>query len=204
MDELPSHEPNGGRKPPGLAARNTAADAASSSNAASSAASADPASPVKSTMPGLRLSYNELTSLKGFVEAIDAVMGPDARSQLTWLDLSHNKLSSLNESIFAAFPNITCLYLHANQIALLSEVRKLCTLRHLQKVTFHGNPIQESRLNHGLKNPRSAIIWSLRECPIKSLDFVTITDTDRRNALRWSETNKPKKKKKQTDEEGEQ
>jgi Leucine-rich repeat (LRR) protein len=143
---------------------------------------------------GVRLAYNELTNLSGFVAAMELLLGPDACTQLTWLDLSHNRLTSIDEALLA-FPNLTVLYLHGNQIACsLKELYKLGSLSHLSKLTLHGNPLYSSKQNHALSHPRSAIIYTLRHCPLRSLDFITITTADRRNAIRWSEQNKPKKK----------
>lgn len=83
-------------------------------------------------------------------------------------------------------------------------MRKLHVMEKLAKLTMHGNPIYQQRENHGLRNPRSAIIYNLRNCTLKSLDFITITNQDRRNSLRWAEQNKPKKAKRRTEgEEGE-
>lgn len=152
----------------------------------------------------MRLAYNELTHLNGFDEAMEALLGPDARTQLTWLDLSFNKLSTVPDQLLH-YPNLSVLYLHGNAISQLSEVRKLAALTQLQKLTLHGCPIYQSRLNHGLRNPRSGIIWHLRTCVLKSLDFIAITNADRRNSMRWAEQNKPKKKRRpaEGDEGGE-
>ncbi len=149
----------------------------------------------------MRLAYNELTNLTGFVEAMEQLLGPSARTQLTWLDLSHCKLTTIDDALLQ-FPNLTALYLHGNQISSIHEVRKLHVLVQLSKLTVHGNPLYQERLNHGLRNPRSAVIYHLRNCTLKSLDFITITNHDRRNSLRWAEQNKPKKKRPVADEDG--
>jgi hypothetical protein len=148
----------------------------------------------------VRLAYNELTSLAGLVEAMEGLLGPLARWELTWLDLSHNKLATLDEALLQ-FPNLMALYLHGNQISMIQEVRKLHVLTRLEKLSVHGNPLYQEKLNHGLRNPRSAVIYHLRNCLLKSLDFITLTNGDRRNALRWAEQNKPKKKRPVTDGE---
>ena len=197
MSELPEHEPAQGKKAPHVSTMQAALSPTSKDGGPNAHAKAgSPTSGglvggrkhAKSPLTGLRLSYNELATLKGFAEALDAVLGPDSRQNLTWLDLSHNKLTNIEE-IITTYPNLTHLYLHGNLISSITEVKKLSQLEKLQKLTLHGNPLYQARANHGLKNPRSGVIYHLRNCVLKSLDDVTITNADRRNALRWAEQN---------------
>ena len=221
--ELVHHEPAGGRKLPTSPSPATTTPAAATATAAAPASLGSPksvqvlhasspshgagSSGPKRTGPrvavtGVRLAYNLLTDLKGFAEAMELLLGAESRTQLTWLDLSHNKLSEVDD-VLLLFPNLTTLYLHGNLISSITQVKKLSALANLSKLTIHGCPIYEPKQNHGLKNPRSGIIYSLRETQLRSLDFVTITNADRRNALRWAQQNKPKKKRR-TGEEGEE
>lgn len=64
------------------------------------------------------------------------------QAELRWLDLSQCKLTSIQEEL-TRFPKLQMLYLHANQITKLSEVKRLGKLTGLQKLTLHGNPIAE-------------------------------------------------------------
>lgn len=194
MSEVPEHEPASGKKVPHISATQPTAGLKDKQLTVSSPTSAGVAGRkhAKSVVTGIRLSYNELTSLKGFAEALDLVLGPDSRQTLTWLDLSHNQLPTIDE-VLTTYPNLTHLYLHGNQISSIHEVKKLCALEKLQKLTLHGNPLYQARANHGLKNPRSGVIYHLRNCILKSLDDVTITNADRRNSLRWAEQNQPKR-----------
>lgn len=216
--ELVHHEPAGGRKLP--ISPSAAAPAAASSSLGSPKSvqvqHAQAASPTHSSgiggaakrtgprvaITGVRLAYNDLHDLKGFVEAMELLLGPEACTQLTWLDLSHNKLCEIDD-VLLAFPNLTTLYLHGNGINAINEVKKLSGLTKLSKLTIHGNPIYEPKQNHNLRNPRSGIIYHLRDTQLRSLDFVTITNADRSNALRWAQQNKPKKKRR-TGEEGDE
>jgi hypothetical protein len=212
MSELPEHEPSQGKKAPHVSTMQAALTSPTSKGDAGQQKASSPTSAgglvggrkhAKSPLTGIRLSYNELTSLKGFAEALDAVLGPEARQNLTWLDLSHNKLTAIEE-IITTYPNLTHLYLHGNLISSIQEVKKLSQLERLQKLTLHGNPLYQARANHGLKNPRSGVIYHLRNCVLKSLDDVTITNADRRNALRWAEQNNQIKRPRPTGgEEGE-
>lgn len=86
---------------------------------------------------GVRLCHNNIKTLDGLVEALRAVMDNPARN-LQWLDLSYNELSKIGDQLLA-FPNLTTLYLHGNQIRSLNEVKKLNALTNLQKLTLHGN-----------------------------------------------------------------
>lgn len=64
------------------------------------------------------------------------------QAELRWLDLSQCKLTSIQDEL-TRFPKLQMLYLHANQITKLSDVKKLGRLSGLQKLTLHGNPIAE-------------------------------------------------------------
>ncbi|KAL3149390.1 hypothetical protein ABBQ32_002190 [Trebouxia sp. C0010 RCD-2024] len=64
------------------------------------------------------------------------------QAELRWLDLSQCKLTSIQDEL-TKFPKLQMLYLHANQLTKLSEVKKLGKLASLQKLTLHGNPIAE-------------------------------------------------------------
>jgi len=87
------HEPNGGARKPAAAAAASSPSAAASSSTAKSVqiqSAVQGVDPHKRTGPkaavtGVRLAYNELTNLNGFVEAMELLLGPNARTQLTWL-----------------------------------------------------------------------------------------------------------------------
>jgi hypothetical protein len=54
------------------------------------------------TVHGIRLSYNQLSSLVGFNEAIAAVMD-DPITNLHFIDLSHNQLTVIDD-VSTAYP----------------------------------------------------------------------------------------------------
>ncbi len=64
------------------------------------------------------------------------------QAELRWLDLSQCQLTNIQDEL-TRFPKLQMLYLHANQITKLSDVKKLGKLSGLQKLTLHGNPIAE-------------------------------------------------------------
>ncbi|KAL3132967.1 hypothetical protein ABBQ38_006878 [Trebouxia sp. C0009 RCD-2024] len=116
----------------------------------------------------IKLSNNPLASLTELQEAVASVL--DEPAELRWLDLSQCKLTSIQDEL-TKFPKLQMLYLHANQITKLSEVKKLGKLAGLQKLTLHGNPIAE--LPH-YKMQVLSCIPTLRE-----LDFVAVSKLDR-------------------------
>ena len=61
----------------------------------------------------LFLQNNELRSLVGMAEVLDAVMYHS--KNLLWLDLSYNYLTTIDEDILE-FPELKTLYLHGNYI----------------------------------------------------------------------------------------
>jgi Leucine-rich repeat (LRR) protein len=88
-----------------------------------------------------------------------------------WLDLSFNQIGSVNESLVATFPNVTTLYLHANQITKLSHIKKLSGFTHLKSLTLYGNPVEEN------KHYKNYILYCFPE--LQQLDFCVITTSQR-------------------------
>ena len=70
----------------------------------------------------IRLANNEISSVSilsnPFTNFIDT-------TKIEWLDLSFNRIEKLDESFVMAFPQVTTLYLQANQITRLTELKKL-------------------------------------------------------------------------------
>eukprot|EP00741_Cyanophora_paradoxa_P013792 tig00020710_g13314.t1 len=157
-----------------------------SDNPEQAAAKAKAAAEEKASRPAcraIRLSNNALTHLKGFKAAVEAVM--DDSEKLSFVDLSYNKLSAIDEELVASFPNITTLYLHANGIASMKEVAKLSQLQGLHTLTLHGNPIENK------KHYRQYVIAC---CPnLRTLDFIPLTRHDRTKATHWATVHKNSK-----------
>jgi hypothetical protein len=91
---------------------------------------------------GVRLCYNSLTSIKGLAAALSAEI-PGALECVTWLDLSTNNLTRIEDDVLQ-FAQLTSLYLHSNNIRHLADVKKLAALSHLTKLTMHNNTWVES------------------------------------------------------------
>ena len=90
---------------------------------------------------------------------------------LTWLDLSFNKLTSLSTEI-SEFSNLKILYLHGNFLKDLNKVlQTLKKLPQLYNLTLHGNPLVEH------KKYRMRILSCLTQ--LRSLDFTNITVSDK-------------------------
>lgn len=88
-----------------------------------------------------------------------------------WLDLSFNQIGSVNESLVSTFPNVTTLYLHANQITKLSHIKKLSGFTQLKSLTLYGNPVEEN------KHYKNYILYCFPE--LQQLDFCVITTSQR-------------------------
>ncbi|XP_069683653.1 leucine-rich repeat-containing protein 51-like [Periplaneta americana] len=127
----------------------------------------------------LRLNNNQLPSIQGLHAASYQVL--ERPEQLTWLDLSFNKLSSLSAEL-AEFPSLKIVYLHGNLLAELGKaIRTLRELPQLYSLTLHGNPLEQH------KKYRARILTALPQ--LRSLDFTNITVADKIHL-----TDKPKKK----------
>ncbi|PSN44403.1 Leucine-rich repeat-containing protein 51 [Blattella germanica] len=117
----------------------------------------------------LRLNNNHLASIQGIQSICYQVL--EKPENLTWLDLSFNKLTSLSNEI-AEFSNLKILYLHGNQLQELGKILKtLKKLPFLYNLTLHGNPLVEH------KKYRVRILSSLPQ--LRSLDFTNVTVSDK-------------------------
>ncbi|PNF38262.1 hypothetical protein B7P43_G11618 [Cryptotermes secundus] len=117
----------------------------------------------------LRLNNNHLMSVRGIHAILYQVV--ERPEQLTWLDLSFNKLTSISTEL-AEFSSLKIMYLHGNLLTELGKV--LHTLRHLShlySLTLHGNPLEEHR------KYRARILCSLPQ--LRSLDFTNVTVSDK-------------------------
>ncbi|XP_029654326.1 leucine-rich repeat-containing protein 51-like [Octopus sinensis] len=111
-------------------------------------------------------------------------------SELTWLDLSFNRISSIlpvlfpnvHFQLFSDFPNLYILYLHGNELSSESDLKHLSDIRSLRNLTLHGNKICELE--------REKVLCRLPQ--LKKLDFTTITSKERQNAEIWIKLNSKK------------
>lgn len=49
--------------------------------------------------------------------------------------------------VITEFENLQILYLHGNMIKDMKEIEKLSVMKSLRKLTFHGNPVENSKVN---------------------------------------------------------
>ena len=126
---------------------------------------------------GIRLCNNKFSVLDGMLACFDKIFYTDCRSSLFWIDLSFNELSGIPEELLQ-ITALKVLNLHVNNIAGRGEVTKLRTLKHLRKLSLHGNPIEEKP---GKPAYREFVVSTLPS--LKELDFCAITKKDRELAL---------------------
>mmetsp|Transcript_11106 Transcript_11106/g.21757 ORF Transcript_11106/g.21757 Transcript_11106/m.21757 type:complete len:293 (+) Transcript_11106:1271-2149(+) len=124
----------------------------------------------------LILSYNNIEKLDGFIDIVSRVMLSPAN--LGWIDLSHNRLTALTVDL-ASFPLLGSLYLHANYISDLREIKKLKGAP-LRSLTLYGNSIEQ------LRGYRLYVIGVLPQ--LKNLDSSLITKLERDNSVVMTET----------------
>mmetsp|Transcript_18046 Transcript_18046/g.18102 ORF Transcript_18046/g.18102 Transcript_18046/m.18102 type:complete len:188 (+) Transcript_18046:96-659(+) len=129
----------------------------------------------KDEVKAVKLGNNSISDSNIICNPIISIMNP---ARIIWLDLSFNSLSSVNVNLAEAFPNLTTLYLHANQITKLSELRKLSQFPNLRSVSFYGNPVEEN------KHYRNMALFC---CPgLVQLDFSTVTASQRDKMQTWT------------------
>ena len=119
----------------------------------------------------LRLGNNSISTIRVF----ESISTHFDHTLIQWLDLSFNHLARVDESLVALFPNLTTLYLHANQITKLSNIKKLAGLTQLKSLTLYGNPLEEN------KHYRNYILHIFPE--LQQLDFSVITSGQREKVL---------------------
>eukprot|EP00238_Polyblepharides_amylifera_P009982 CAMPEP_0196589548 /NCGR_PEP_ID=MMETSP1081-20130531/63889_1 /TAXON_ID=36882 /ORGANISM="Pyramimonas amylifera, Strain CCMP720" /LENGTH=178 /DNA_ID=CAMNT_0041912387 /DNA_START=113 /DNA_END=649 /DNA_ORIENTATION=+ len=120
------------------------------------------------------LGSNEITTLELLPRVIERFFC--SFEQLQWLDVSHNKLTTI-EPVILQMTHLRILYLHGNEITKLKEVDKLSGLQRLKKLTLHANPIEE------IKNYRNHVFTVFPQLQI--LDFIKMTKVDRDRAQTW-------------------
>ncbi|XP_034050071.1 leucine-rich repeat-containing protein 51-like [Thalassophryne amazonica] len=116
----------------------------------------------------LRLNNNRLCCLSGLQYLINNLLAEPV--QLGWLDVSFNHLTQI-EPVLCELHELRVLYLHGNNIYILSEVDKLGHLPYLHTITLHGNAIETT------KNYRKHVISTLPH--LKKLDYSLVTDEER-------------------------
>ncbi|CAG6004788.1 unnamed protein product [Menidia menidia] len=122
----------------------------------------------------LRLSNNNISDLYGLQRTVSHFLAEP--SNLAWLDLSFNKITHIDQAL-CELHELRVLYLHGNNISVLSEVDTLAVLPHLHSITLHGNPVETN------KTYRNRVIAALPR--LKTMDFSGVTQQDRIMAKIW-------------------
>lgn len=123
----------------------------------------------------IRFANNSISSLN---IATSPIMQSLNASAIIWLDYSFNQIQSISDSISGIFPNLATLYLHANQITTLSEIKKLAAFPNLKSVSLYGNPVEEK------KHYRNMILYI---CPnLIQLDNSPVTPAQKDKMKTWS------------------
>ena len=116
----------------------------------------------------VRLSNNLIRNMSIIIAPLQPILTFD---NIRWLDLSFNQITGVSDAILTAFPNLSTLYLHANKISKLSDVKKLSTLTSLRTLSLYGNPIEEK------KHYKKYVIYHVNQ--LTQFDSSPITAADR-------------------------
>ena len=135
---------------------------------------------LKEQVRSIKFNNNEINTWVGFDEALkNAIDSETVKStDLQFLDCSFNMLQTIG-SCLEKYDKLRVLYLHGNKIGNLQDIKRLKNLKEIQKLTLHGNPIEEK------KNYRKYVTCMLPT--LKQLDFTPITLQDRNQAKVWME-----------------
>lgn len=74
------------------------------------------------------------------MEIVQQIFPNNQWEQLIWIDLSHNRLTSVSKELHC-LPSLKNLYLHVNFIQDFKEFENLREAKLLRTFTVHGNPI---------------------------------------------------------------
>ena len=116
----------------------------------------------------IRMANNLISNLQILTSPFCSMLDT---SKVTWLDVSFNQIESLDPSIFEHFPNISALYLQANKILKLSEIRKLEKFQRLKSVAIFGNPVEEH------KHYRNYVLYYCKS--LTNFDMSPVTKSER-------------------------
>jgi Leucine-rich repeat (LRR) protein len=129
----------------------------------------------------IRLTNNNISSLVLLVNPITNILDV---SKVLWLDLSFNLVKKISDEFIQAFPNLTTLYLQANQISRLSELKKFSKFVELKSLSLYGNPIEDH------KHYRN---YTFYYCPnLTQFDMSPVTKVERKLMDVWYATFKRK------------
>lgn len=101
-------------------------------------------------------------------------------TKLVWLDLSFNQINKIPEKFSEELPNVTTIYMQANQVSRLSEIKKFSGFKALKSLTLFGNPIEEH------KHYRNMVLHSCGK--LAQFDMSPVTRTERKRCEIWANT----------------
>lgn len=129
----------------------------------------------------IRLTNNNISNLVILVNPISNTLDT---FKVLWLDLSFNLIKKISEEFIQAFSNVTTLYLQANQISRLSEIKKFSKFAELKSLSLYGNPVEEH------KHYRN---YTFYYCPkLTQFDMSPVTKVERKLMDVWYATFKRK------------
>lgn len=95
----------------------------------------------KDSIKAIRLGNNNINDLS-ILYNISNYINPE---NILWFDLSFNSIEKIPIEFLTLFPNLTTIYLHANSISNLSEIKNLSNLANLRSLSLYGNPVEEKK-----------------------------------------------------------
>jgi Leucine-rich repeat (LRR) protein len=135
--------------------------------------------PDPEVIKAVRLANNKLENLE---QVVGPMLANVDTGNILWLDLSFNNISSLGSEVAvpAAFANVTTIYLHANNISKLGQLKKLRSFPNLKSLTLYGNPIEEH------KHYRNYVMYYCQK--LHQFDSSPVTGSERQRNEVWAQT----------------
>lgn len=115
----------------------------------------------------IRIANNEISSIDIIFPTITTILDGN---KILWIDLSFNFIIKISPDLAKLLPNLTTLYLHANKISKLAEIKKLSGLVNLKSVALYGNPVEDH------KHYRNFVLYT---CPkLSQFDMSPVTKSE--------------------------
>lgn len=125
----------------------------------------------------IRIANNEISSFDIIFPTITTSLDSN---KILWIDLSFNFINKISSDIAKILPNLTTIYLHANKISKLTEIKKLGGLLNLKSVALYGNPVEDH------KHYRNFVLYT---CPkLSQFDMSPVTKSEVKLMEVWAQT----------------
>ena len=125
----------------------------------------------------LRMGNNQIERVENISPAISECLDC---SRILWIDVSFNRIISIMAGLEGFVPNLVTLYMHANQVSKISDIKRLTSLEGLKSVSLYGNPVEDH------KHYRNYVLYHLKH--LTQFDMSPVTKSERQKVSYYAYT----------------